>query len=244
MYFYYGLLQEIGTPSVDGWGQPWSEQPRPRILPALAVALAVSGSFLAPLPPPGPDVASTWFSPFVDPVRVPARLLAGENPFRSFVAQLPETVLYDKWNYPWSEPVRTPARLTTGSQSSYAGPTTLVPNTIPSSSWYIPFADPVRVPLRLAPALNQVEPDNPYGMTRPETIWESTWHFAFTDPVRVPARLITGAQLFYTSYIEILPAYPNTPNWRLTVRNQGKGRIPAQGNAWTSPHKYPPVNEA
>ena len=103
--------------SEDKWHQPWSEPVRFKILPALAIALAAaSGNYFNPLPLPNSDpsnIASTWFAPFTDPVRVLPRLPASENPFRSFAPAAPfaETVMESKWHIPWSDPVRVPLRL-------------------------------------------------------------------------------------------------------------------------------------
>ena len=208
------VLDQTQTPeavSESKWHQPWSEPVRFKVLPALAVVLAVaSGQSFNPLPIPPVDpgaVPATWFAPFRDPVRVPARLTTG-NQLAFALVEFP----------PFSED-------------------TLL------SKWFAPLSEPVRVPARLATALN------PFESLVKAFPWEEantlpTYYRQLDTPVWSKLRLITGAQLFYTNIIQPLPVYPYAPNPRLTVRNQGKRQIPTGGNPWTSPHKYPPVNEA
>src|ERR1019366_4764345 len=65
------------------WHQPWSEPVRFKILPALAIVLAAaSGNYFNPVPLPNSNpanIASTWFAPFTDPVRILPRLNTGSQ---------------------------------------------------------------------------------------------------------------------------------------------------------------------
>jgi hypothetical protein len=236
--------------SEDKWHQPWSEPVRFKILPALAIVLAAaSGNFFNPLPIPNVDpavVATTWFAPWRDPVRVPARLTTGAQRADFLVEAAPfgeDLSQMSKWFAPWRDPVRVPLRLGPGlNQDEALVKAAPFDETALVSKWFISFTDPVRLKPDIGAWHQRAEWSPP---SNSGSLGESlVWFKNFVDPVRIPARLITGAQLFYASYIEPIPNYPWAPNYRLTVRRQDKRYIPIQGQAWTSPRKYPPVNEA
>jgi hypothetical protein len=183
------------------WHQPWSEPVRFRILPALAIALAAaSGNFFNPLPLPNSNpanIASTWFIPWQDPVRVKPRLHAAlnEDEWLSEAPPFTETVTESRWHQPWSEPVRFKPDLGASRQLAYAAPNDVDITLLGPLAWYANWRDPVKVPLRLAPALNQFEPDNPFGMTQPETVSYDKWNYPWSEPVRLrPAPLLIADQ--------------------------------------------------
>ena len=238
------------TVSEDKWHQPWSEPVRFKILPALAVALAAaSGNFFNPLPVPNVNpsvVASTWFAPLSEPVRVPARLATGAQRADFLVESAPfaeDMSAMSKWYSPFRDPVRVPPSLGAGlnqfTAQDHAPP---YQETVFVSEWFIPFTDPVRTKPDIGVSRQKAEAypaDSDSSIEAP-----TSWFRALSLPVRIPARLITGAQLFYASYVEPQPNPPYAPNYRLTVRNQRERYSSIHGNAWTSPHKYPPQNEA
>src|ERR1043166_3921469 len=85
-----------------------------------------------------PVFVDAWNKQWAEPVRVPPRLHAANNPafFWSESAQFPETVTESRWHQPWSEPVRVKPRLITGAQKDFFwSESAQFPETVTESRW-------------------------------------------------------------------------------------------------------------
>ena len=197
--------QYLETVTEDRWHQPWSEPVRFRILPALAVVLATaSGQFFNPqvLPNVDPGKLPTWFAPFTDPVRVPARLTTGGQRADFLVEAAPflETVTESRWHYPWSEPVRVPLRLGAGinqfQPDNPFGETQ--PETVTESRWHYPWSEPVR--FRPPPLITADQKADWLVEAKPftETVSFDRWNYPWSEPVRRrPEPLLVADQLAF-----------------------------------------------
>src|SRR6266852_4907962 len=98
------------TVTEDRWHQPWSEPVRPKIKPALAIALIVSGLGWDPQPPIAPPQSiDKWQQPLSEPARKKEDRIGLRDRY-PFVA----SAVHIGWFGSLSEPVRIRARLQAG----------------------------------------------------------------------------------------------------------------------------------
>ena len=170
---------------------------------------------------------TAWYAPWRDPVRVPLRLTTGAQKADWLVEAdpFPETATESRWHQPWSEPVRLKPDLGAARQVAHTGVYDIEIEVIGPTPWFAPWRDPVRVPLRLAPALNQFEPDNPWGMTQPESVTEDRWHQPWSEPKRFKPALTYGAQK--ADFLVEAAPFPETVM-------ESKWHQP-----WSEPKRYP-----
>ncbi len=102
------------TVTEDRWHQPWSEPVRPKIKPALAIALIASGLGWDPQPIAAPTLNTGWQQPLSDPVRVKPSRIIDRYPFVA-------SAVHIGWFAPLSEPVpRAKGGLIAASQQAFA----------------------------------------------------------------------------------------------------------------------------
>ena len=91
----------------------------------------------------------------------------------------------------WSQP---PAQIRQVQYQATTRPVSVVAEDIFADKWFKPFSEPVRIKLGLLASLQQVSPENPFGLTQPESVTEDRWHQPWSEPVRFKPRLIEGGQ--------------------------------------------------
>jgi hypothetical protein len=114
------------------------------------------------------------------------------------------------WLPPWSEPVRqriAPAlAIALIAAGEFVSFNTITSEAISADKWFVPLSEPVRVKPRLLEALQEVEPDNPFGLLQVETVSIDRWLAPLAEPVRHARepRTTTAAQAFW-GYVEAPP---------------------------------------
>jgi hypothetical protein len=166
------------TVTESRWHQPWSE-PVVKAKPRLADARQ---QFLAWQPAPSPFVATGWYAPLSEPVRIKPALLASAQQFAA-PDPLPR-VSFGWWNW-LSEPVRVRPALPVVEQHVFE----FEPTPIISIAWHLPLAEPVRArPPVLIPAYEQQ-----FQPFDEDIIFVDRWFAWWSEPVRVKPALLAAA---------------------------------------------------
>src|SRR6266446_417280 len=132
------------TVTEDRWHQPWSEPVRPKIKPALAIALIASGLGWDPQPPIAPPQSiDKWQQPLSEPARKKEDRISLRVRYPFIYGSV-----YMSWFGPLPEPVRTKinpvlsvALIASGSSWD---PQPIAPPVQSIDKWQQPLSEPVR----------------------------------------------------------------------------------------------------
>jgi hypothetical protein len=194
----------------DRWHQAWSE-PVVKARPRLAEA---QQQFLAWQPAPSPFVASGWYAPLSEPVRIKPALPASAQ---QFAAPDPQPRVSFSW-FGWlPEPVRLKPRLPEGEHQFLAlGPWPAI-----SISWWRPLDEPTRV----RPTILIAAPEQQVSPFDEDIVFVDRWFAWWSEPVRVRPALSPASQQVLAFDPQPFPLLGGGGGWYLPARGDFVPRV-------------------
>src|SRR6266481_2862405 len=174
------------APTVDSWGQPWAELPKPKSGTTAAVQQALA---FAPFTP-----ATAVFQPsqpWTDPIQLSASWKTADNS-AGFITVQSQVPSIDGWGSPWSDPPK-PKPGTTAALQQFLASVPFVATAIPSvDGWAQPWATPPKPRASLNVAAQQALALDPAVFVPSIDSWQN----ALAEPVRVRSRVTADAIFF------------------------------------------------